>query len=235
MPGTCRPSRTGDACGPAAIYSAAMKSLDVRIEYRHVALHERDAVDDPLELFRSWYRAAEKHGIDMPNAMVLATADAEGRPSARYVLLKGLDAGGFVFYSHSISDKGRQLRDNPRAALVFYWAPLHRQVRVEGRVEPVSDADADAYFATRPYGSQVSVWVAPQSSTVESREFLERRAEDLEREFDGGPVPRPDTWVGYRVQPDRIEFWQGRENRLHDRLCYELDGAGSWERRRLAP
>lgn len=212
-----------------------MKSLEVRIEYRHVALHEQDAAHDPLLLFRDWYRSAEEHGIEMPNAMVLATADADGRPSARYVLLKGLDEAGFVFFSQSVSDKGRQLQENPRAALVFYWAPLHRQVRVEGNVEVVSAAEADAYFATRPYGSQVSVWVAPQSSTVESREFLEQRAAELEREFGTGPVPRPETWIGYRVKPDRIEFWQGRENRLHDRLCYEKAPGFGWERRRLAP
>jgi pyridoxamine 5'-phosphate oxidase len=209
--------------------------IDMRIEYRHTELLERDAHDDPLLQFREWFRAAEHHGIEMPNAMVLATAGADGQPSARFVLLKGLEADGFVFFSHAVSAKGRQLLENPRAALVFYWAPLHRQVRVEGTVSQVSDAEADAYFATRPYGSRISAWVAPQSGTVSSREFLDRRAAELDREFGGGPVPRPETWVGYRVRPHRMEFWQGRENRLHDRLCYERAGDSAWRRRRLAP
>jgi len=167
--------------------------------------------------------------------MVLATADAGGRPSARYVLLKGLDAGGFVFYSHSVSNKGAQLQANPRAALVFYWEPLHRQVRVEGSVSEVSAAEADAYFATRPYASRISACVAPQSSIVSGREFLEQCAAELDRQFGGGFVPRPGTWIGYRVRPERMEFWQGRENRLHDRLCYERTGESTWNMSRLAP
>lgn len=229
-------ARTGGGVrGRRPVYSAPMKSLDTRIEYRHEVLHEQDAAADPLVLFQDWYHAAESHGMDLPNAMVLATADGDGRPSARYVLLKALDEGGFVFYTHTVSDKSRQLQANPRAALVFFWAPLHRQVRVEGDVVPVAAADADAYFTTRPRGSQVSVWVAPQSSTVPDRAFLEQRAAELEREFAGGPVPRPETWSGYRVRPDRMEFWQGRENRLHDRLCYERAGDGPWRMRRLAP
>jgi pyridoxamine 5'-phosphate oxidase len=209
--------------------------FSMRVEYRHVALHEQEISADPIAQFREWFQGAVDCGIDVPNAMVLATADAQGRPSARYVLLKGLDADGFVFFTHSVSDKGKQLRDNPRAALVFYWAPMHRQVRVEGDVSEVSAAEADDYFASRPYGSQISVLVAPQSSTVSGRNFLEQRAAELDREFAGGPVPRPDTWTGYRVWPDRMEFWQGRENRLHDRLCYERQAGGTWRTRRLAP
>lgn len=209
--------------------------LEMRLEYRHVSLHEQEVSADPIPQFLAWFQAAVELGIEMPNAMVLATADAEGRPSARYVLLKGVDAEGFVFYSHSVSDKGEQLRANPRAALVFYWVPMHRQVRVEGSVSEVSAAEADAYFASRPYASQVSAWVAPQSTTVSGRDFLERRAAELDQQFAGGPVPRPDTWIGYRVRPERIEFWQGRENRLHDRLCYERSAGSGWHMRRLAP
>ncbi|OGT83536.1 MAG: pyridoxamine 5'-phosphate oxidase [Gammaproteobacteria bacterium RIFCSPLOWO2_02_FULL_61_13] len=209
--------------------------FEMRLEYRHVSLHEQEASADPFQLFQAWFQAAADHGIEIPNAMVLATADAAGRPSARYVLLKGLDETGFVFFSHAVSEKGGQLHANPRAALVFYWAPMHRQVRVEGNVSEVSVAEADAYFASRPYASQISAWVAPQSSTVTSREFLDQRAAELDRQFAGGPVPRPDTWIGYRVRPERIEFWQGRENRLHDRLCYERTGGSAWSMRRLAP
>ncbi|MBI1732001.1 MAG: pyridoxamine 5'-phosphate oxidase [Gammaproteobacteria bacterium] len=207
----------------------------LRVEYRHVSLLEQETPPDPLDQFRNWFQAAVDEGIEVPNAMVLATADADGRPSARYVLLKGLDADGFVFFTQSVSDKAQQLRDNPRAALVFYWEPMHRQVRVEGIVSEVSAAEADEYFASRPYGSRISAWVAPQSSTVSDREFLEQRARELDWEFAGGPVPRPETWIGYRVRPDRIEFWQGRENRLHDRLCFEREGNGAWRMRRLAP
>jgi pyridoxamine 5'-phosphate oxidase len=209
--------------------------FSMRVEYQHVSLHEADSSADPLAQFRNWFQAAVDHGIAVPNAMVLATADAEARPSARFVLLKGLDADGFVFFTQSVSDKARQLRQNPRAALVFYWEPMHRQVRIEGIVSEVSAAEADEYFATRPHGSQISAWVAPQSSIVGSRDYLEQRAAELDRQFSGGPVPRPDTWVGYRVRPERIEFWQGRENRLHDRLCYEINGSGKWTVRRLAP
>ena len=209
--------------------------FEMRKEYRHVSLHEQEASPDPMQLFQVWFQAAADHGIEMPNAMVLATADAAGRPSARYVLLKGLDAAGFVFYSHSVSDKGGQLRANPRAALVFYWGPLHRQVRVEGSVSEVSPAEADAYFASRPRASQISAWVAPQSSTVAGRAFLDQRAAELDRQFAGAPVPRPENWIGYRVRPEKIEFWQGRENRLHDRLCYERTGDSTWHMRRLAP
>ena len=210
-------------------------SFEMRLEYRHVTLHEQEASADPLQLFQAWFRAAVDHGIEIPNAMVLATADARGRPSARHVLLKGLDVDGFVFYSHAVSDKGEQLRANPRAALVFYWGPMHRQVRVEGSVSEVSPAEADAYFASRPYASQISAWVAPQSSTVSGREFQDERAAELDRQFRGGFVPRPHTWIGYRVRPERMEFWQGRENRLHDRLCYERTGESTWSMRRLAP
>lgn len=207
---------------------------DLRRDYRQLPLREQDMCADPFEQFRQWFDAAVDYGIEIPNAMVLATATPDGAPGARYVLLKDFDDGGFVFYTHSISAKGRQLEANPRAALVFYWQPLHRQVRIEGTVTPVSAQEADAYFASRPYGSRVSVWVAPQSSVVASREAMETRFEEISRQYPD-EVPRPGTWTGYRVAPERIEFWQGREDRMHDRMLYTRQGASAWRMERLAP
>ena len=202
---------------------------------RPLRLDESGADLDPFVQFGRWYEAAAALPIDLPNAMVLATADARGMPSARYVLMKGWDERGIVFFTHSTSAKGRQLAANANAALVYYWPTLHRQVRVEGAVERVADADADAYFASRPYQSRVSVWVAEQSSVVPDREYLDRRHRELDARYGGGMVPRPDTWHGYRVVPRCFEFWQGRDNRLHDRLRYERLRSGEWQRQRLAP
>jgi len=208
---------------------------EVRSEYRQAALRESEMDPDPIRQFERWFNHALESKLDMPNAMVLATAGKDGRPSARYVLLKKFDASGFVFYSHSMSLKGLQMAENPRAALAFYWAPQHRQVRVEGAVEVVPAADAEEYFKSRPYGSRLSVWVAPQSSMVETREYLERRIVELDGQFHDGEVPRPESWVGYRVRPESIEFWQGRENRLHDRILYLCESGGRWTIKRLAP
>lgn len=207
----------------------------LRREYRHVCLDENEMHADPIVEFDDWFQQAIKLELEMPNAMVLATVTSAGKPAARYVLLKSFDEHGFVFFSHSVSDKGRQITGNPHAALVFYWSPIHRQVRVEGRVAMVSEKEADEYFASRPYGSRVSVWVADQSAVVESREFMEQRMQQLEQQYAEDNVPRPDTWVGYRVIPESIEFWQGRENRLHDRVLYQKNESGSWTRSRLAP
>ena len=207
---------------------------DLRRDYRQQPLREEDMSRDPIEQFAIWFDAAVDHGIEIPNAMVLATSTPDGVPSARYVLMKDFDAGGFVFYSHSVSAKGVQLGLNPRAALVFYWQPLHRQVRVEGSVTPVASEEADDYFESRPYGSRVSVWVAPQSSAVKSREAMEARFQQISTQYPD-TVPRPETWVGYRVRPERIEFWQGREDRMHDRLLYTREGASAWHMQRLAP
>ena len=190
---------------------------------------------DPIRQFASWFQQAIDAELDLPNAMLLATATKAGLPSARYVLMKGFDDRGFVFYSHADSVKGRQLADNPHAALVFYWVPMHRQVRIEGSVERVADEDADEYFKSRPYDSRVSAWVARQSSVVPSREFLEEKYFQVEQEFPGEEIPRPAEWIGYRVIPDRIEFWQGREGRLHDRIEYLNNGQGAWAMQRLAP
>jgi pyridoxamine 5'-phosphate oxidase len=189
---------------------------------------------DPVELFREWFREAERIGVEVPEAMTLATADAEGSPSARMVLLKGADEDGFVFYSGYVSRKAEELERNPRAALVFYWRPLGKQVRVEGAVVRVTEAESSAYFATRPRGSQLAAWASQQSAPVESREGLERRYEELEREYEGREVPLPPHWGGFRLRPDAIEFWEHRENRLHDRIRYTRAREG-WNVERLSP
>lgn len=206
----------------------------MRVEYRYADLREDRVHADPLTQFDDWFQAAVEARLELPNAMVLATADADGRPAARYVLLKEFGAEGFVFYSHSDSPKGRQLEANPHAALVFYWHPLHRQVRIEGRVEMLAAGKADDYFRSRPRGSQLSVWVARQSSVLDSRESMQRIMAEIERQYPDGPVPRPPHWSGYRVIPERVEFWQGQEDRLHDRLVYSRH-EDEWVLQRLAP
>jgi pyridoxamine 5'-phosphate oxidase len=189
---------------------------------------------DPVERFQEWFREAEQAGVEVPEAMMLATADADGAPSGRLVLLKGADDEGFVFYSGYVSRKAAELDQNPRAALVFYWRPLGKQVRVEGRVERVSDGESAAYFATRPRGSQLAAWASQQSRPLESREELERRYAELEREYEGQEVPRPPHWGGFRLRPDAIEFWEHRENRLHDRFRYTRAREG-WTVELLSP
>jgi pyridoxamine 5'-phosphate oxidase len=188
----------------------------------------------PVERFRKWFREAEQAGVDVPEAMALATADADGAPSARMVLLKGADEDGFVFYSGYVSRKGEELERNPRAALLFYWRPLGKQVRVEGPVERVAEAESAAYFATRPRGSQLAAWASRQSRPLASREELERRYATLEREHEGREVPLPPHWGGYRLRPETIEFWEHRENRLHDRIRYTRAREG-WQVELLAP
>ena len=190
--------------------------------------------DDPLGRFQDWFHEAERAGVDVPEAMTLATADAEGVPSARMLLLKSAGEDGFVFYSGYASRKGGELDENPRAALVFYWRPLGKQVRVEGRIERVSEAESAAYFATRPRGSQIAAWASQQSQPLASREDLERRYTSLEREYEGREVPLPPHWGGYRLRPEAIEFWEHRENRLHDRIRYTRAREG-WRTEQLAP
>ena len=190
--------------------------------------------DDPVERFQEWFREAEQAGVEVPEAMTLATAAPDGAPSARMVLLKGADEEGFVFYSGYVSRKAGELEANPRAALVFYWRPLGKQIRVEGRVERVSTAESEAYFATRPRGSQLAAWASQQSRSLPSREELERRYAELEREYEGREVPRPPHWGGFRLRPDAIEFWEHRENRLHDRTRYTR-ARDTWHSERLAP
>lgn len=211
--------------------------LDLLQRWEHTdhPLRRRDLADDPLEQFLHWYQEAQGSGLRYPNAMAVATATADGRPSVRMVLLRGVDERGFVFYTNLESRKGRELAENPRAALLFYWEPLERQVRIEGRVELVTSAEADAYFATRPKGSQISAWASRQSEPIDSREELERRLAEFAERFGSGPVPRPAYWGGYRVVPDAYEFWQGRPDRLHDRFRYERSADGIWVITRLQP
>ena len=199
-------------------------------------LDERYAPAEPLALFGQWFDAARAVEPEA-EAMALATATPDGAPSLRWVLLRGWDARGFVFYTHSGSRKGGELAANPRAALAFHWRTPARQVRIEGTVSRVSDAESDAYFASRAVGSRLSAAASPQSRVVESRDELERRVEELARRFrhDAAAIPRPPDWGGFRVAPQQIEFWLSREHRLHDRLRYVCVGEGAWRIERLAP
>jgi pyridoxamine 5'-phosphate oxidase len=197
-------------------------------------LRRADLASDPLEQFRSWFAEASD-AVDVPEAMALATATAEGAPSLRMVLLKRFDEGGLVFYSHYTSRKGRELETNPQAALLFHWPPLGRQVRVEGRVERVSAEESDAYFATRPRDAQVGALASRQSDPLSSRTELYDRLAELEGGLAGGPVPRPATWGGYLLAPAAWEFWQHRDSRLHDRFRYQREPSGAWQIERLFP
>jgi pyridoxamine 5'-phosphate oxidase len=196
-------------------------------------LERADLDDDPIAQFGRWFEEAVRAGVPLPNAMALATAGADARPSVRHVLLRGLDARGFAFYTNLDSRKGRELAENPYAALVFLWKRLDRQVTVRGRVERVSDAESDVYFADRPRGAQLGAWASPQSQVLASREDLERRVREVDARFPHA-VPRPPNWGGLRLVPDELEFWQGREDRLHDRFRYARSAEG-WRIERLAP
>ena len=213
----------------------ASSAADLRREYTRAGLLEADLAPDPIKQFRRWFEEALAAGLHEPNAMTLATATPDGRPSARVMQLKGYDEQGFVFYTNYEGRKGRELEENPYAALVFYWGKLERQVRIEGRVSRVSEEESDAYYHSRPRGSQLGAWASEQSRAVEDRGVLEGRLRALEREHVGREVPRPPFWGGYRVEPEAIEFWQGRENRLHDRLVYRRVEGGGWEISRLQP
>lgn len=206
----------------------------MREEYAAVGLDEAAAGDDPLALFERWLAQVVAAGVHEPNAMALATATPDGRPSVRLVLLKGADARGFVFFTNTRSRKGAELAANPQAALALTWHAVQRQVRVEGPVERLAVDEDDAYFASRPYGSQLGALASPQSQQVPDRAWLEERYAQLERAHPEGTVPRPQHWGGYRVLPELIEFWQGRHGRLHDRLLFTRAGQ-SWRRERLAP
>ncbi len=201
--------------------------------YDAPGLSEETAAEDPFEQFRRWFEEAAGAGFPEPNAMALATASAEGRPSVRMMLLKGVDERGFTFFTNYESRKGRELAENPRAALLFFWDRLHRQLRVEGTVERVSGAEADAYFASRPYGHRIGAWASRQGREIASREELEARFRAIAARYPG-EVPRPPYWGGFRLLPEVFEFWQGREDRMHDRLAYFRENGG-WRRVRLQP
>jgi pyridoxamine 5'-phosphate oxidase len=190
---------------------------------------------DPIGQFARWLHDAEQAELPLPNAMTLATVNQQGKPAARIVLLKGVDARGFVFYTNDQSRKAQDLRESPVAALVFCWLPLFRQVRVEGAVERLDGGASDTYFASRPRGHQIQAHASPQSRVVKDRRFLEQQFKEMHKKFAGQAVPRPPHWGGYRVVPELLEFWQEGENRLHDRLRYRRDPAGNWLIERLAP
>ena len=211
-----------------------MEIADLRQEYMRESLVEESVARDPFVQFDRWFNEAIKAEMPMLNAMTLATVASNGQPSARIVLLKGVDARGFVFYTNYASRKGAELASNPQAALLFHWTELEREVRIEGRVEKVSAQESDDYFASRPLGSRHAAIASPQSAVVPNRAALEARFAEADS-MHGDSPPRPPHWGGYRVLPDAIEFWQGRPNRLHDRLLYTRTGGSTWKIERLAP
>lgn len=206
----------------------------IRKDYRKAKLDEDTAGNDPIAFFLRWFSEAEKAGSAEVNAMTLATVDQNGYPRARIVLLKGIDEKGFVFYTNYASSKGKEIENQPHVALVFFWEELERQVRIEGIAEKVDPTQSDAYFKSRPLGSRLGAWSSPQSQIISGRNLLETNYNRYEKEFAGKEIPRPDYWGGYCVVPHRIEFWQGRSDRIHDRIFFELED-GNWKKFRLAP
>ncbi|MFA4924045.1 MAG: pyridoxamine 5'-phosphate oxidase [Ignavibacteriaceae bacterium] len=207
---------------------------EMRINYKSDGFNETRVKQNPFEQFKIWFNESLQAKIEEPNAMTLATASTEGLPDARIVLLKEFDQNGFVFFTNYESRKGLELEKNPSAALIFFWKELVRQVRIKGKVEKVSRKESETYFHSRPRESQLGAWASKQSKEIPDRKFLEDRFQSLQKEFDRKEIPLPDSWGGYRVVPFEIEFWQGRENRLHDRIIYRLQG-NEWEISRLSP
>lgn len=207
----------------------------IRTDYRLKEFDEQHLAADPFAQFAAWFHEAIHSQVNEPNAMTLCTADPDGQPHARIVLLKGFDHNGFVFFTNYLSDKGRQLQLNPQAALVFFWPDLERQVRVEGRVEKIDEAASDEYFFSRPTGSQIGAHASPQSQVIVSRKHLEDRVKEFEELFSKQPLLRPEHWGGYLLRPAMFEFWQGRSSRLHDRFLFRQNAGGQWAPQRLAP
>ena len=207
---------------------------DIRRDYSLHSLNESDVASNPVQQFTKWWNDALASEILEVNAMTLATSTKSGKPSARIVLLKGFDEKGFVFFTNYESNKGKALAENPNAALIFFWKEIERQIRIEGVVEKISAAESDAYFFSRPEGSRIGAWASPQSKIIESRSLLEENVQQFSNRFKNS-IPRPPHWGGYRVMPELIEFWQGRSNRLHDRIQYTKTVSGSWKVDRLAP
>lgn len=208
---------------------------DIRKDYRLASLSEQDVLPDPFRQFEKWFNEVLHAEVSEANAMTLATASADGSPSARIVLLKDFDERGFYFYTNYASKKAKQLDQNPHGAMVFFWKELERQVRIEGIVRRAESRMSDAYYASRPRMSQIGAWASPQSEVISGRPFLEQRVADAEARFKEGEVERPDFWGGFVLTPRQVEFWQGRASRLHDRIQYRLQPGETWSIERLAP
>ncbi len=207
----------------------------IRQDYIKTSLTENDTAANPFDQFQRWFDEVLKSEASEPNAMTLSTVDAAGKPHGRIVLLKGFDEKGFLFFTNYESNKGQELQQRPYAALTFFWKELERQVRIEGTVTKATETESDEYFNSRPASSRVGAWASPQSRVISSRSVLEQREQELHQQYPDGNVPRPGHWGGYRVSPTRVEFWQGRASRLHDRIVYVKEENGNWRKERLAP